>query len=338
MPAGDVRNSHRQTQGSQVSPVGSVPEGANLGSESPCFPTGGSVGSSKTPSSYALPSHAVLDSVALGRHSDNHISPASQQSKRPSELPATQATEEAIIRHMGRLVCDDRGVAMFAGSTTGVHFASQAEQHMQILHETPQMFPSSAYGLHLHDLGGHQSHRNGDMDLLRHLLSRLPPDADDLLYTAISRLTPIYPVVHESTTIRALGDLKSWSRPMDVSAFATLHLILSLLAIGAIGRQGACSRDHLHFTCLSEVYYGLSTAVHDRILEKPCLQTLQALEVSQIYLQLSSRKQVSSQLSGTATRLAQSLGLHRHSQRFRFDPLEAEVRRRSWWCQYTLDT
>jgi hypothetical protein len=209
---------------------------------------------------------------------------------------------------------------------------------MHILHETPQMFPSSAYSLHLHELIDHASQRHGDADLLRSLLSRLPADADELLYTAISRLTPIYPIVHEDTTVRALAELRSWSRPMDTSAFATLHLILSLLAIGAIGRQGTCSKDHLHFICLSEVYYAFSTAIYDRILEKPCLQTLQALEVSQIYLQLSSRKQVSSQLSGTATRLAQTLGLHRHSQRFRFDPLEAEIRRRSWWCQYALDT
>lgn len=253
-------------------------------------------------------------------------------------MTTSRPAPEAIIRHMGRLVCDDRGVAMFAGSTTGVHFASQAEQHMQMLHETPQMFPSCAYGLHLHDLSGNASQRHGDTDLLRSLLSRLPPDTDDILYNAITQLTPIYPVVHEDTIIRALGDLRSWSRPMDTTAFAVLHLVLSLLAIGSVGHKGACTKDHLHFICVSEIYYSLSTAIYDRLLEKPCLQTLQALEVSQIYLQISSRKQVASQLSGTAVRLAQSLGLHRHSQRFRFDPLEAEIRRRAWWCQYALDT
>ncbi|WZH49521.1 fungal-specific transcription factor domain-containing protein [Fusarium acuminatum] len=42
-------------------------------------------------------------------------------------------------------------------------------------------------------------------------------------------------------------------------------------------------------------------------------------------------------ISGLATRLAQTLGLHRHSDRFKFDPLETELRRRAWWCQYSLD-
>ncbi|CAH0045297.1 unnamed protein product [Clonostachys solani] len=81
----------------------------------------------------------------------------------------------------------------------------------------------------------------------------------------------------------------------------------------------------------------MSALILEHILDRPCLQTLQGLEMTQIYLQLTSRYTLASHISGVATRLAQNLGLHRHSNRFKFDPLETELRRRVWWCQYTLD-
>ena len=35
--------------------------------------------------------------------------------------------------------------------------------------------------------------------------------------------------------------------------------------------------------------------------------------------------------------MAQNLGLQRHLNRFTFDHLETELKRRVWWCQYALD-
>ncbi|KAI2816563.1 transcriptional regulator family: Fungal Specific TF [Aspergillus niger] len=46
---------------------------------------------------------------------------------------------------------------------------------------------------------------------------------------------------------------------------------------------------------------------------------------------------LSNKKAGQAVRLAQSLGLHRHSRRFRFCAGEMELRKRMWWCVYAVD-
>ncbi|KAI1054693.1 hypothetical protein LB505_012956 [Fusarium chuoi] len=68
--------------------------------------------------------------------------------------------KEPVIGHMGRLVTDDRQVPMFGGSTTGVHFISQAEQQLQLLHMHKDALPSCAYGLYLHNPWGASVHSN----------------------------------------------------------------------------------------------------------------------------------------------------------------------------------
>lgn len=252
--------------------------------------------------------------------------------------PQAKSAAEPIVGHMGRLVTDDQGVAMFAGSTTGVHFVSQAEQQVQMLRMDAAKLPGSIYSLHLHDLWGFTSRRPPNHDMVRAIVAGLPLNAEDVLSTAIDKWTPIYPIVHKSTTLEAFRELMDAAVPLNDKSVAVLHQILGLLALGSIGDHGLCERQHYHFLCLSETHYAASTAILDKVLERPCLQTLQALEIMQVYLQVSSRYTMASHLGGIATRLAQSLGLHRHSQRFRFDPLETELRRRVWWCQYSLDT
>jgi transcription factor-like protein len=264
----------------------------------------------------------------------NHAPLATTDGHPPSSKPST----EPIVGHMGRLVTDDQGVAMFAGSTTGVHFVSQAEQQVQMLRLDAAKFPSSIYSLHLHDLWGFTSQRPSDHDMVRAIMAGLPLNAEDVLTAAINRWTPICPIVHAKTTLDAFRELMDMTIPLNDISVAVLHQILGLLALGSIGSGGLCDKQHFHFLCLSETHYAASTAILDKVLERPCLQTLQALEIMQVYLQVSSRYTMASHLGGIATRLAQSLGLHRHSQRFRFDPLETELRRRVWWCQYSLDT
>ncbi|KAH6696999.1 fungal-specific transcription factor domain-containing protein, partial [Plectosphaerella plurivora] len=277
------------------------------------------------------------NSVTLGSTSTTitrAMAPLATTEGPPTGRPVT----EAIVGHMGRLVNNDQGVAMFAGSTTGVHFVSQAEQQVQMLRIDAGKFPSSIYSLHLHDLWGFTSQRPSHHEVVRAIVTGLPLNAEHVLTAAINRWTPIYPVVHANTTLDAFRELMDIDNPLNDKSVAVLHQILGLLALGSIGHGGLCEKQHFHFLCLSETHYAASTTILDKVLEQPCLQALQALEIMQVYLQVSSRYTMASHFGGIATRLAQSLGLHRHSQRFRFDPLETELRRRVWWCQYSLDT
>ncbi|EXK25929.1 hypothetical protein FOMG_17453 [Fusarium oxysporum f. sp. melonis 26406] len=247
---------------------------------------------------------------------------------------STAQVNEPVIGHMGRLVADDRQAPMFGGSTTGVHFISQAEQQLQLFHMHKDALPSCAYGLYLHSPWGASVHSPASPVV--DIIAQLPPNTIEIVEATIDRWTPLYPIVHKSSTIDAIhGLLSSYqSRGYDV---VILYQTLALLALGMIGQKRDCIQQHNHFLCASEPFYMISTTLLERVIGQPCLQSLQGLVIIQIYVQLSGRYSTASHISGLATRLAQTLGLHRHSDRFKFDPLETELRRRAWWCQYSLD-
>ncbi|GKU20071.1 unnamed protein product [Fusarium langsethiae] len=244
------------------------------------------------------------------------------------------SANEPVIGHMGRLVVDDRKASMFGGSTTGVHFVSQVEQQLQLLHMHNDALPSCAYGLYLHNPWGASVHR---LDLqVTNIIAQLPSNTIEIVEMAIDRWTPLYPIIHKSSTVNAIRELFVPGQS-EATELAIVYQTLGLLALGLVGQKGDCSRQHNHFICASERFYVMCSTLFDRVLAQPSLQSLQSLVIVQIYLQLSGRYSTASQISGLATRLAQSLGLHRHSDRFKFNPLETELRRRAWWCQYALD-
>jgi hypothetical protein len=168
------------------------------------------------------------------------------------------------------------------------------------------------------------------------IVAQLPPNTIEIVEATIDRWTPLYPIVHKSSTIDAIQGLISLCQS---SAFdiIILYQTVNLLALGMVGQKRDCLQQHNHFICASEPFYMISTTLLDRVIGQPCFQSLQGLVITQIYAQLSGRYSTASHISGLATRLAQTLGLHRHSDRFKFDPLETELRRRAWWCQYSLD-
>ncbi|KAH7149903.1 fungal-specific transcription factor domain-containing protein [Dactylonectria estremocensis] len=283
----------------------------------------------RTPN-FALPASSHLPPL----HSIGSNPPVVHAADMPSTRKKKQG-DEAVVGHMGRLVSDDRQIAMFGGSSTGVHFISQAEQQMQLLRMHTDAFPSCAYSLHLHNIWDASSN-SSPLDLVQAMIANLPPDSTSILETTIDRWTPLYPIFHRGSTMEAFQNLLQNSS-LGGEGVVILYQALGLLALGTLGQSGACTRSHYHFLCFSETYYKMAATLLETVLEKPCLQSLQGLEITQLYLQISSRYTVASHIGGIATRLAQNLGLHRHSQRFKFDPLETELRRRVWWCQYSLD-
>ena len=240
---------------------------------------------------------------------------------------------DPVVGHIGRLVSNDDGVSMFAGSSTGVHFISQAEQHMQKLHIYDHTFPSSIYGLHLRNIWGSPAANIGS-NLVVDIALQLPEDAMMAIESAIDTWTPLYPVIHKPTALSAYK--KVIDDPTD-GDIVHLYQMLLLLALGNVGYPGDCIRQHQHLLCLSETYYTLASTISGKILALHGIHTLQGLILAQLYMQLSCRYADASHFGGIAARLAQTLGLHRHSARFKMDPLETELRRRIWWCQYSLD-
>ncbi|KAL1642912.1 hypothetical protein SLS58_005154 [Diplodia intermedia] len=247
---------------------------------------------------------------------------------------------------MGRLVLNDQQVPMFAGSSTGVHFISQAEQKLQMLNIHPESLPSGVYSLYLNSLSNAPPPAPSP-HLAASYIAQFPPDAEQIIARAIDRWTPLYPIVHKPSTLAAFRSLlRNPAADNDGDQLCTIHQTLLLLALGTINTP--CSNPqhahhHHHPLCLSDAYYAAASTAGALAARLPgssssSLPALQALVLAQLYLQLSSRHPAASHLGGAAVRLAQTLGLHRHSARFKlFDPAAAELRRRAWWCVYALD-
>lgn len=295
--------------------------------------------SNPTPQNVILPSSRTFGQASQGATLPSLPDASIMTEMRKVGWEQNQSTgvgKEPVIGHMGRLVTDDRQAAMFGGSTTGVHFISQTEQQLQMLQTHKDALPSSAYGLYLHSLWG-SSQSVMPSPIVSDIIRQMPNETLDIVGSTIDHWTPLYPIVHKPSIEAAAERMIRAGQVGDDSDIIILHQVLVILALGTVGQPGGCTLPHHHFLCLSDRFYAISATLQDYIINQASLQSLQSLVLTQIYLQISNRYSRASHLSGVATRLAQTLGLHRHSLRFKFDPLETELRKRAWWCQYSLD-
>lgn len=84
-------------------------------------------------------------------------------------------------------------------------------------------------------------------------------------------------------------------------------------------------------------YLRLVRTMVPRLIGKGDMPSLQALSLFSLYLQATGQILLMAQLNGILVRLAQSLGLHRHSRRFKFVEGQVEMRKRVWWWVYMYD-
>lgn len=248
---------------------------------------------------------------------------------------------DPVIKHLGRLVSTDFGVDRFAGTTTGVHFIHSAEQKYQHQFNTVEVFPQCVFRLHL--LPQPKSLRNlpnpqprgfsqslGLVKTRSHYSHRL-----DRFFRRWGNICPIlsprqmYQGFHN---IMVFFEANSQPKPdVDMSNLHQLYLVLAIDAWAESDDGGdTLPTEATH-------YFELSRQTEAITSEKGDLSSLQSLILTSIYFQLSGQHSFLSQISGAAVRLAQSLGLHRHTRRFRFSAGESEMRNRAWWCVYILD-
>ncbi len=279
-------------------------------------------------------------------------SPAMSLSVESAKLNPKHST--CVIRHMGRLVNDGSDTGRFAGSTTGVHFVSSVEEvcrrrcpSVEPFHEDcfrlhllqPRLgFDMSAFGLHTITLPA------ADEVLVHHLraLVALPRESharrlDVFLETWLS----FCPLVPRQWFLRCIEQMPGFGGEFSEQwrhgrVCATLH---TLLLIGLINKTSKRQTpedealqiwDHPHL-------FGFIYLLQDRIIAHGDAWCLQSLIVYSFFLQINGQRTRMLQINGTLVRLAQSLGLHRHTRRFRFGPSENELRNRMWWWVYGFD-
>ncbi|KAK4508638.1 hypothetical protein PRZ48_002377 [Zasmidium cellare] len=256
--------------------------------------------------------------------------------------PATVSTRsqvqplalDPVIKHVGRLVSTGPGQDVFAGSTTGVHFIRSAELKYQRLFESSEAFGEVFFRTNLlpHPASEKISSFGLPCAQIDHgvILSRSREYYMEKLDGYLLGWNQMFPVLchrQAKEMLTSVLDAVSLGQHAKVSG---LHQMLLMLAIETC----MCNDDHRD-ECAR--YYNAAAQLESGATTQINLETMQSLLLKAIFDQLSGQHALVVQVVGRAVRVAQALGLHRNSRRFKFCAGEKELRTRLWWCVSMLE-
>ena len=262
---------------------------------------------------------------------------------RPAQKRTITDDPTYVIKHMGRLVHDGKGVGRFAGSTTGVHFVLTVEQECQKVLNLSGVFPESCYRLFLAESPSVSDYSTGtvcfnDHDMIRTCLPHSAEHYYQQVDLFMQKWEPFCPVLVKTqlwADIRSL--VNSLHRQYDQATvdYSTALILLMALNIHESFATHLAQSPEQTSGCLERltVAHGLI----DKVVSQGNLRSLQALSLFALFSQLSGHCLTLTYLNGIMVRLAQSLGLHRHARRFKMGVGEIELRKRLWWSVYVLD-
>lgn len=259
------------------------------------------------------------------------------------------SSQGPVVGHLGRLVLGDSNAEFFAGSTTGVHFILSAQQQYQRHFQSSDHFPEGVFRLHVLEVC-HGSVRMRPSEPDPHWIEAQFLNLPNFEYGFLCQQGStsfgavfdrfqhcwgiLYPVILSKQFFAALDQLFQGIRAFSDNSF--LLQAYALLALDAFSHHSPDS-DVSHHTLTQSNYDRILSDLFGRMPSRGDLTTLQALLLYLLYLQTTSQHSLGLRVCGMAVRLAQSLGLHRHSRRFRHILGETELRKRLWWCVYILD-
>ena len=259
-----------------------------------------------------------------------------------------------MVAHLGRLVLGDGNSEFFAGSTTGVHFVLSAQQLYQATFSSQEHFPECLFRLHILQskemtvawernkstescLVDGQLTSGNIFESLRNHLRTLGVIAVRKAFDKYQQCWGIlYPVLLSKQFLDTFDDTikDPWTTPIE--SHLRIPFLLQVYALIAL--------DNIHSSITATesepLSYHLDTILSNLLGQMPCrgdIASLQGLILYLLYLQTTSQHSLAIRICGMIVRLAQSLGLHRHTRRFKHTPGESELRRRIWWSVYVLD-
>jgi hypothetical protein len=247
-----------------------------------------------------------------------------------------------IMKHMGRLVHDADGYERFAGSTTGVHFILSAQQAMLKHTTATNRFPENCYRLHFlspSDDGFAANGRCPEHQGFGQYTSILDESIE--FYAGQIRLfneywTGLSPIVCESDLISQLADILAreiqHETPLSSNDQGIVFQATCIMAINII----ADPDEHISCHKLAALVKHLCSNVFDLAVAAD-LVAVQGLILFSLFIQITGQVRSMPQFNGLLVRAAHSLGLHRHTRRFKFNAGQVEMRKRMWWCVYIFD-
>ncbi|KAJ5183047.1 hypothetical protein N7492_000663 [Penicillium capsulatum] len=243
-----------------------------------------------------------------------------------------------IIKHMGRLVHDEKGIGRFAGSTTGVHFVLTVEQECQTSLAMPGQFPASCFRLFLAQPSLLQINPPSmtSSTILKNIRDYFSSPSAYYVHRIemfIRNWDAFCPILVRDQLIADTNRRLNLNK-QDNAGDMDYSNVLILLMIIAILKSSA---DTAKCDQVPPYELMLANQILDKVMMQRDIRSLQALVLFALYNQLNSHCLAMTTLNGYLVSLAQSLGLHRHARRFKIPAGEVELRKRLWWWVYSFD-
>ncbi|PLB53492.1 hypothetical protein P170DRAFT_473353 [Aspergillus steynii IBT 23096] len=277
----------------------------------------------------------------------------SGQANDPTSVPATGP----VVGHLGRLVLGDDNAEFFAGSTTGVHFVLSAQQQYQVAFSSREHFPECMFRLHVLQPTHLRGTSSGNIipDRTSDAATDFGSNSCEAECSHIRKLGAnvirgafekyiqnwgsLYPVLLAKQFFENLEEIMTGSSLL-LDQYRAVPFIFQVYALMALDSAKSSRDSSLGSASLCPNPVDDNAVLSSLYGRMPCrgdLNSLQGLILYLLYLQTTSQHSLAIRVCGTAVRLAQSLGLHRHSRRFKHSPGEAELRKRLWWAVFALD-
>ncbi|KAJ5717023.1 hypothetical protein N7488_002669 [Penicillium malachiteum] len=153
--------------------------------------------------------------------------------------------------------------------------------------------------------------------------------SDQLINIFFQEWAPLYPVVHRPTILKAY-DL--YINSVD-SLKSNVHMMAQLNLIFGIAALSSNSRTNQDPTFFEENW----TGPLDLFSCETSMRILQCFVLAQIYCMTKGDYRSLLRYRALAVDVCHQLGLHQRQEIYASNPLEAETRKKVFWCQYVLD-
>lgn len=258
--------------------------------------------------------------------------------------PKRHSMGDSVSIEVGRMNSDRNGVGRFMGSSSGIYFVGLAQQRFSTLTSMPWHVGHDLLRIETDDQS--MSYDIQPAVLQKDFLDELPPYEIAIQYCDawFEFWRYIFPILHRPTFMRNLELMyfKKQTLPdPDIPAeiFAIFYLVLALGARQLqLTGEGPSGRPDIASSGDDVVYFEKAMSYYGEVVQLATIRTIQFNELLVLWYVSTGKRSLAHQTIGSVARLCLELGMHRHSKRNNWNPLTREVRKRTFWVCYILDS
>ncbi|KAF5254602.1 hypothetical protein FANTH_670 [Fusarium anthophilum] len=281
------------------------------------------------------------------RNRENARAQASKARQPPPPPPQPEQNEAhltSMIDSVGQLDIDEKGSLEFHGNSSGAVFLKRMKDHFRGMLGSSSKAPFLPRAERPAGLESPSLSSVGTPFSAVPSYPELPPKdvARKLCYYSLSCATCLVRILHVPTFYEQMD--KIYERPLDnltKDETQYLGLLFSVMSLGCmynnLDDNDPGSMPYQDATEEGLKYYNAARSVLHDVTDCRDLISLQALLFIILFLQATSNLSSCYSFVGIALRSSLRIGLHRHLQHEKIDPIEQEVRKRVFYVVRQMD-